>query len=91
LLDGMGVRRIFGAWTRGLAKSCGADDGLWQTYPDLAAGLARQRLEYARSLGARLIVTSSPLCASFLTRHQGQADPPVAWLPEFVLEKEVVS
>lgn len=91
ILDSMGARRVFGSWTRGLAKSCGADDGLWLTYPDLAAGLARQRLEYARDLGARLIVTSSPLCASFLTRHQGQADPPVAWLPEFVLEKEVVS
>jgi hypothetical protein len=91
LLDSMGVQRVFGAWTRGLAKSCGADDGLWLTYPDLAAGLARQRLEYARNLGATSIVTSSPLCANFLAQHQGEADPAVYWLPEYILEKEVIS
>jgi hypothetical protein len=91
LLDNMSIQRVFGTWTRGLAKSCGADDGLWMTYPDLAAGLARQRLNYARSLGASFIVTSSPLCANFLGCHHTQDDPLVSWLPEFILQYEVIS
>jgi hypothetical protein len=87
LLDNMGAQLIFGAWTRSLAKSCGVDDGLWLTYPDLAAGLARQRLDYARNLGATAIVTSSSLCANFLGCHQIQSDPLISWLPEFILQK----
>lgn len=84
LLDAMGGQRVYGAWTRGLAKTSGADDGLWLTYPDLAAGLAIQRLEYAKSLGATTLVTDSPLAASFLSHNAQEDDIAVHWLPELV-------
>lgn len=85
LADDYSQGRLFGAWTRGLAKSCGADDGLWLTYPELAAGLAAQRLEYAKDLGAESIVTDSPLSADFLKSQRGADDLPVYWLPELVV------
>ena len=69
LLDALGAQRVFGGWTRALAKTSGADDGLWLTYPDLAAGLAAQRLDYAERLGATMLVTDSPLAAAYLSKH----------------------
>ena len=82
LLKSMGAEIIFGTWTRGLAKSCGADDGLWLTHPHLAQGLARQRLEYAKSLGANQIITDSPLCVHWMAENASGSDPSVRWLPE---------
>jgi hypothetical protein len=84
LLDKIGVEQVSGTWTRGLAKSCGADDGLWLTHPDLAAGLAQQRLDYARQLGAEMIVTDSPLCARWIEKNSKNGDLPVYWLPELL-------
>lgn len=84
LVDDLGGKRVYGTWTRGLAKSCGADDGLWLTHPDFAVGLACQRLAYARQLGADLIVTDSPLSASWLKRNANEGDLPVYWLPELM-------
>jgi hypothetical protein len=72
LLDLLGADRVFSTWTRALAKTSGADDGLWLTYPNLAAGLAAQRLDYAEHLGVTTLVTDSPLAASFLTRHAAE-------------------
>jgi hypothetical protein len=69
LLDALGAQRVFGGWTRALAKTSGADDGLWLTYPGLAAGLAAQRLDYAERLGATMLVTDSPLAAAYLSKH----------------------
>lgn len=91
LLDKIGVEQVSGTWTRGLAKSCGADDGLWLTHPDLAAGLARQRLDYARQLGAVMLVTDSPLCASHLARSESvqEEDITVRWLPEIIFREPV--
>jgi hypothetical protein len=86
-LDQIGAERVFGTWTRGLAKSCGADDGLWLTYPQLAQGLARQRLDYAKSLGVGQIVTDSPLCADWMAGQATEADPLVSWLPEILLKE----
>jgi Fe-S oxidoreductase len=87
ILGRLGVEQVFGTWTRGLAKSCGADDGLWKTYPHLAAGLARQRLDYAAALGAGLVVCDSPLCASFLESQLKPGDPEVHWLPELLFSE----
>lgn len=85
LVDVLGAERVYGVWTRGLAKSCGADDGLWLTYPHLAAGLARQRLEYAQVLGVNLLVTDSPLCAAHLKNNRLPDHPQVTWLPEVLV------
>jgi hypothetical protein len=88
IVDLLGGQRVFGAWTRALAKSCGADDGLWLTYPGLALGLSAQRLVYARQLSAEMIVTDSPLCASWMQQAAGTANISVRWLPELLAETE---
>ena len=85
VLEGLGLKFVTGTWVRGLAKSCGADDGLWLTYPDLAKGLAQQRLEYASYLKADWIVTDSPLCALWLSRCRNSNSPEVHWLPDLLL------
>lgn len=71
LLDRAAPLRVWSVWTRALARSCGADDGLWAAQPSLAAGLARQRLAHARELGAAALVTDSPLAAWWLRRNAG--------------------
>jgi hypothetical protein len=86
LLDSLGAERVWGPWTRALARTSGADDGLWLTYPDLADGLADQRLEYAESLGADTLVTDSPLAAAFLTKHtSGHHDIRVKLLAQLLI------
>jgi hypothetical protein len=82
VVEALGAERVTGKWIRSLAKTSGADDGLWLTYPDLAAGLALQRLAYARELGAETIITDSPLAAAFLSRHAGQGPVKVNLLAE---------
>ena len=84
LVDAAGFRRVYTSWSRSLAKSSGADDGLWLTYPKLAAGLARQRLQQAKELGAELVVTDSVLCASHLRKVATAEDVTVRWLPELM-------
>lgn len=88
-LDALGFQRIYGTWTRALAKSCGVDEGLWLTYPELAIGLAKQRIAYASNLGAEIIATDSPLCASYLAKQAGKDDPLVVWLPRFFIRKNL--
>jgi hypothetical protein len=82
LIDRLGGKRVFNCWTRSLAKSSGSDDGLWLTYPELAAELALGRLRDAKQLGADLVVTDSPLAATFLRRNMTQPPIEVAFLAE---------
>ncbi|HEY63282.1 MAG TPA: (Fe-S)-binding protein [Caldilineae bacterium] len=85
LVDAMGMERLYSVWSRSLSKSCGADDGLWLTYPKLAEGLAKQRLQEAKRQGAELLITDSFLCARHLARAVGEGDIPVRWLPELLV------
>jgi len=82
LLGAMGAERVHGTWTRALAKTCGADDGLWLTHPDLARGLAAQRLDHAEHLGATIVVTDSPLAAAWLAKHAAEREVEVKLLSE---------
>jgi hypothetical protein len=84
VLDAMGAERVWGAWTRALSKTSGADDGLWLTHPDLAAGLAGQRLDFAASHGANLLVTDSPLAAAHLKKHAAGREIEVKLLAELL-------
>ncbi len=84
LLDALGAQRVFSTWTRSLAKTSGADDGLWLTYPNLATGLANQRLDYAVRLGVTTVVTDSPLAASFLAKHTARRKIKVKLLAELL-------
>ncbi|MCK5094946.1 MAG: (Fe-S)-binding protein, partial [Spirochaetes bacterium] len=85
LMDALGMERIFSVWSRSLCKSCGADDGLWLTYPELAADLAEQLLRDAENLGAEMIVTDSLLCAEHLKSVRLADSVGVRWLPELFL------
>lgn len=85
LVDALGGQRLFGTFTRALAKTSGADDGLWLTYPHLAQGLAAQRLDYATRLGAKTIVTDSPLAAAYLTANQNERKLKIKLLAELLL------
>jgi len=85
LIDIMGMERIFSVWSRSLSKSCGADDGLWLTYPEIAGGLARQRLKEFNSLNVDIIVTDSPLCQKHLSGARDEDDVMILWLPELLL------
>lgn len=85
----VGLQPLFHRWSRSLSRSCGADDGLWQTYPALAESLALRVLEEAARLGATTIVADSPLCAGHLRRVVGGRDVEggsvrVTWLAELV-------
>ncbi len=84
ILDALGVQRLYSVWSRSLCKSCGADDGLWLTYPELAAGLAKRRLEETKRLGVTVLVTDSLLCARHLGRFANGEGVEVRWLPEMV-------
>ena len=86
VLDALGVNRMYSVWSRALCKSCGADDGLWLTYPKLAEGLAKQRLQEAKRLGAEMIVTDSILCAKHLVHVAGDDGIAVRWLPDLLAE-----
>ncbi len=85
LADLLGMERIFSVWSRTFCKSCGADDGLWLTYPELAADLAEQRLRDAENLGAEMIVTDSLLCAEHLKSVRLADSVGIRWLPELFL------
>jgi hypothetical protein len=85
LVDALGANRVWGSWTRALARSSGADDGLWLTHPDLAAGLAQQRLDQAESLGAKTIVTDSPLAAAILKKQAAGRQIEVKLLAEILV------
>jgi Fe-S oxidoreductase len=84
LIDRLGLERVFSVWTRSLSKSCGADDGLWLTYPNLAEKLARKRLSEAREQGAEMIAADSLLCASYLSKMCTDSDVEVCWFPELI-------
>ncbi|MCI0621510.1 MAG: hypothetical protein L0387_07555 [Acidobacteria bacterium] len=85
LVDAMEMQRVYSVWSRSLTRSCGADDGLWLTYPKLAAGLARQRLQEAKHLGAEMIISDSLLCAQHLRTCRSNEDVVVHWLPELLV------
>ncbi|MCJ7658222.1 MAG: hypothetical protein MUO67_03625 [Anaerolineales bacterium] len=85
LLDSLGAERIWGSWTRALARSSGADDGLWLTHPDLAAGLAEQRLDHAEALDVTTLVTDSPMAAALLKKHAAEREIDVNLLAELLV------
>lgn len=84
LVAATGAERILTTWSRSLARSCGADDGLWLTHPELARPLRAQRLAEARRLGATAVVTDSLLCAAYLGAQDEENPLPVYWLPSLV-------
>jgi Fe-S oxidoreductase len=56
-------------WREKRAAACGATGGLEFTQPWLAEALAQKRLDGARDIGAEIVLTDDPHCASHLTQH----------------------
>jgi hypothetical protein len=83
LLRRLGGQEQRHRWERSLARSCGADDGLWASYPEIAADLATTYLAMAAERGAQTIVTDSSLSASLLTAVS-DGSIPIRWIGELV-------
>jgi hypothetical protein len=85
LLDAMGMKRQYSVWSRALSRSSGADDGLFLTYPDLAAALAKARLAEAKRVGAGVLVAESLLDAIHLAKFADETGLTIKWLPALIL------
>lgn len=70
--------------SRGKAFCCGEGGGMLLTNPEIAREAAARRYEQARTTGADLLITSSPACASLLSKVNGR--PIVKDLIEMVAE-----
>ncbi len=86
IIDSLGMERLFTTWSRSLAKSCGADDGLSFTYPDLARALAHSRFREAEELCADMIVCDSLLCAHHLKENHDGSAGDVKWIAELFFD-----
>ncbi len=84
LAESLGLKRVYSVWSRSLCRSCGADDGLWLTYPHLAGRLAGQQAREAKRLGADVLLTDSLLCARHLAKNAGDTEIEIRWLPEML-------
>jgi hypothetical protein len=85
LLDAMGMKRQYSVWSRALSRSGGADDGLFLTYPELAAALAKARLSEVRRVGAEVLIAESLLDAIHLAKFADETGLTVRWLPALIL------
>ena len=85
LLDAMGMKRRYSVWSRALSKSSGADDGLFLTYPELAAAMAKARLAEARRVGADMLIAESLLDAIHLAKFADEIGLTIKWLPALIL------
>jgi hypothetical protein len=84
LLDAMGMKRQYSVWSRALSKSSGADDGLFLTYPELAARMAKARLSEAKRVGAEMLIAESLLDAIHLATFADEMGLTVKWLPALI-------
>jgi len=80
----LGYENRENVWTKTLSKSSGADDGLWFTYPDLAARISRWRLKQIKELGAESVLCDSPLDAAIFrdTLEGLDIELDIVWTPE---------
>ena len=84
LVSAMGMQSQYSVWTRALSKSSGADDGLFLTYPELAAAMAKARLGEAKRVGAEVVVTDSLLDAVHLAKFADKTGLTIKWLPALI-------
>jgi hypothetical protein len=81
----MGMKRRYSVWSRALSRSSGADDGLFLTYPELAAAMAKARLAEARRVGADMLIAESLLDAIHLAKFAVEIGLTIKWLPALIL------
>lgn len=86
LVDALGMQRRYSVWSRALSKSSGADDGLFLTYPALAAAMAKMRLAEARRVGAQMVVADSLLDATYLAQFAEETGLTITWLPALFMK-----
>lgn len=78
---------VFDRWSRSLARSCGSDDALWATYPDIAEDLARDTVNRSLDLCVAQILVDSPIAARRLL-EAADGSLGVAWVGDLVRLKE---
>lgn len=67
------------------SSCCGSGSGVKSAYPELAQAIAKDRIEMAKAVGAKVMVTSCPWCEQSLRECQGDnPDVQVADLAEIV-------
>ena len=84
-----GCQIVESVWTKAMSRSSGADDALDLTYPKLAEGLAKARVEQVKTIGADAIICESftdALSLSNASVHED--DPEVIWLPKLFVKKD---
>jgi Fe-S oxidoreductase len=59
-------------WREQRAAPCGATGGLEFTQPWLAAEMAKKRLDGARDIGAKMVLTDDPHCVAHLEQHAAE-------------------
>jgi heterodisulfide reductase subunit D len=69
---------------REYAYCCGGGGGVPQAHPNVARSAANQRLEEARAVGAKTLVTACQHCRQNLTRWQAGTSMPVVDLVDLV-------
>jgi len=60
--------------SRSTSACCGAGSGVRSAFPDLSTAIARERLEAAWSMGARVVVTACPWCVQNLREARRERD-----------------
>jgi Fe-S oxidoreductase len=80
-----GVELVEMPRNRRWAWCCGGGGGVPEAYPDLAKWSAEDRLNEARSTGARLVLTASSLCCRSFA-ESGQQQPRVQDILEFIFQ-----
>jgi len=64
--------------SRESSRCCGAGGGVKANYPDMAAAIARDRVNEAISTGASMLVTMCPFCQASFTQAIGELNVPLA-------------
>ncbi len=82
VIDALGLPRVATRWSRSLSRSCGADDGLWATYPLIASDLAAATVRTAEEAGADILVVDSPIASALLADVRGHPGITVCWIAD---------
>ncbi len=73
-----GIKLIEMPNSRENSRCCGAGGGVKANYPDMAAAIARDRVNEAISTGASMLVTMCPFCQASFTQAIGELKAPLA-------------
>jgi Fe-S oxidoreductase len=85
-----GITLIELPYNRGESHCCGGGGGVRAAYPDIAQGIAKRRMNEARSTGVEILVTSCPFCVDNLKKGDELAKTGIKVMDIMQLVAEVV-